>query len=76
MIRPTLRAVLIFTGGIPLALFIVIYDSSLWALSFNYGVLALLVIASDLALALPPRLLNVEIAAPTGSISASAEQPR
>jgi len=64
MIRPTLRAVLIFTGGIPLALFIVIYDSSLWALSFNYGVLALLVIASDLALALPPRLLNVKITAP------------
>jgi len=64
MIRPTLRAVLIFTGGIPLALFIVIYDSNLWALSFNYGVLVLLVVASDLALAFPPRLFSVKITAP------------
>lgn len=63
MIRPTLRAVLVFAGGIPLALFIVIYDSNLWALSFNYGVLVLLVVASDLALAFPPRLLSVKIMA-------------
>jgi uncharacterized protein (DUF58 family) len=64
MIRPTLRAVLIFAAGIPLALFIVIYNPALWPLSSNYGLLALLVIASDLALALPPRLLNVKVAVP------------
>jgi uncharacterized protein (DUF58 family) len=64
MIRPTLRAVLIFAAGIPLALFIVIYDPALWPLSFNYGLLALLAIVSDLALALPPRLLNVKVAVP------------
>jgi uncharacterized protein (DUF58 family) len=64
MIRPTLRAVLIFTGGIPLTLFLVIYDPKLWTLSFDYGLLAFLAIASDLALAFPPRLLNVKVAAP------------
>ncbi len=64
MTRPTLRAVLIFAAGIPLALFIVIYDPKLWPLSFNYGVLVLIVIASDLALAFPPRLLNVKVATP------------
>jgi uncharacterized protein (DUF58 family) len=64
MTRPTLRAVLIFAAAIPLALFIVIYDPKLWPLSFNYGVLALIVIASDLALAFPPRLLTVKVTTP------------
>jgi len=36
---PHARMVLIFVGGIPLALFVVIYDPALWSLSFNYGVL-------------------------------------
>jgi uncharacterized protein (DUF58 family) len=64
MTRPTLRAVLIFAAGIPLALLIVIYDPKIWPLSFNYGVLVLIVTASDLALAFPPRLLNVKVATP------------
>ena len=64
MTRPTLRAVLIFAAGIPLALLLVIFDPKLWPLSFNYGVLVLIVTATDLALAFPPRLLNVKIAAP------------
>ena len=64
MIRPTLRAVLVFTAGIPLALFVVIYDQSLWPLSLDYGILVLLVTASDAALAFPPRLLNYKIAPP------------
>jgi uncharacterized protein (DUF58 family) len=64
MIRPTLRAVLIFAGGIPLALFIVIYDPRLWPLSFNYGLLAFVAIATDWALALRPRLLGVKITVP------------
>ena len=55
MIRPTLRAVLDFrrrdsAGAVHRHL-----RSSLWALSFNYGVLVLLVVASDLALALSCR---------------------
>jgi uncharacterized protein (DUF58 family) len=65
MIRPTLRGVLVFAGGIPLALLIVSADSSLWALSFDYGLLALLVGASDLALACRWRSLKVNVATPS-----------
>jgi uncharacterized protein (DUF58 family) len=64
MIRPTGRAVLIFVAGIPLALFVVIYNPSLWVLSFNYGVLVLLAIGSDVLLAFPPRLLSVKVSTP------------
>jgi uncharacterized protein (DUF58 family) len=64
MIRPTLRAVLIFAVGIPLALFVVIYDPALWPLSFNYGLVALFVIGSDMSLALSPRLLDVNVTVP------------
>jgi uncharacterized protein (DUF58 family) len=64
MIRPTRRAVLIFCGGIPLALFVVIYDPDLWALSFNYGALVLVTMAIDAGMAFPPRLLNVKVTAP------------
>jgi len=55
---------MIFVGGIPLALFVVIYDPSLWALSFNYGALVLLAAGTDVLLAFPPRLLSVKIAVP------------
>src|SRR5216684_6925353 len=64
MIRPTARAVLIFVAGIPLALLIVIYDPSLWVLSFNYGVLVLLAAVTDLVLAFPPRLLGIRPSVP------------
>jgi uncharacterized protein (DUF58 family) len=64
MIRPTARMVLIFVGGIPLALFVVIYDPALWPLSFNYGVLVIVAAASDFMLALQPRALAVKIATP------------
>ena len=64
MIRPTARMVLIFVGGIPLALFVVIYDPAYWPLSFNYAVLVVLAAASDLLLALQPRALAVRIATP------------
>ena len=64
MIRPTGRAVLIFAAGIPLALFVVIYDPSLWILSFNYGALVLLAAGTDILLAFPPRLLNVKVTVP------------
>jgi uncharacterized protein (DUF58 family) len=64
MIRPTSRTVLFFIAGIPLALLIVIYDSSLWVLSFNYGVLVLLAAVSDLLLAFRPRLLIVTVSVP------------
>src|SRR5262249_61869533 len=64
MIRPTGRAVFIFVCGIPLALFVVIYDPSLWVLSFNYGALILLVAGTGALLAFPPRLLDVKVTVP------------
>jgi uncharacterized protein (DUF58 family) len=62
--RPTLRTVLIFLGGIPLALFVVIYEPGWWILSFNYGALVLLAAGTDALLAFPPRLLNVKVVTP------------
>ncbi len=64
MIRPTPAAVLLFGGGIPLALFIVIADPNLWVLSFDYGLLVLIVGVSDFALACPPRSLGIKVAVP------------
>src|SRR5438045_1898007 len=64
MIRPTLRAVLIFVAGIPLALLVVIYEPSWWMLSLNYGALVLLAAGTDALLALPPRALRVQVATP------------
>ncbi|HEV3177842.1 MAG TPA: DUF58 domain-containing protein [Stellaceae bacterium] len=64
MIRPTRRAVLIFAAGIPLSLFIVIYDASLWPVSFNYGVLALFAVSVDALLAFPSRRLTLRVDMP------------
>lgn len=64
MIRPTPRALLIFAAGTPLALLIVLFNPSLWTLSLDYAVLALIVGLTDLALACPWRRLTVKIAAP------------
>jgi uncharacterized protein (DUF58 family) len=64
MMRPTLRAVLIFAVGVPLALCIVLYDRSLWPFSFDYGVVVLLAVATDGLLSFPARLLRVDAAVP------------
>jgi uncharacterized protein (DUF58 family) len=64
MIRPTPRALLIFAAGIPLALLIVVYNPGLWALSFDYALLALIIGASDFALGCPWRLLNIRTSLP------------
>jgi uncharacterized protein (DUF58 family) len=83
MIRPTPRAVLLFVCGIPLTLIAVIYSPNLWPLSVSYGVLVLLVAASDLGLALPPRLLEIDISMPDklyigerGAVIAAVAAPR
>ena len=51
--RPTPRAVAIFAAGIPLALFMVIYNPGLWQWSLGYAALAFIAIAGDAALAMP-----------------------
>ena len=45
--RPTPRAVAILAAGVPLALFLVIYNPGLWQLSLGYALLAFAAIASD-----------------------------
>jgi uncharacterized protein (DUF58 family) len=64
MILPTPRAVAIFAVGVPLALFLVIYDPAAWLWSFDYGALALVAIATDLVLALPRRQMEAAVAVP------------
>jgi len=64
MTRPTGRAVAIFAAGIPLALFVVIYNPGLWPLSFNYAILVVLAAATDAMLAFPPRHVDPRIAVP------------
>jgi uncharacterized protein (DUF58 family) len=64
MIQPTLRAFTIFTVGVPLALFLVIYQPDLWPWSFDYGAFVLVAIGTDLWLAFPRRLLHVTVEAP------------
>ena len=63
MIRPTIRTVLLFAGGIPLSLIAVIYDPDLWLMAASYGVLVLVIAASDLTLAAQPGMLDVKILA-------------
>jgi len=46
MIRPTLRLLLIFAAGIPLTLLVVVYNSGLWALAFDYALIVLIIGAS------------------------------
>jgi uncharacterized protein (DUF58 family) len=64
MIRPTGRAVVVFAGGIPLALLVAIMEPGWWGLAFDYAILALIAIGSDALLAFPPRLLDVRVAVP------------
>jgi uncharacterized protein (DUF58 family) len=64
MIRPTRRAVLIFSASVPVSLFTVIHDASLWTLSFGYGAAVLLAMAVDATLAFPQRLLSISVIAP------------
>jgi uncharacterized protein (DUF58 family) len=64
MIQPTLRAFTIFTIGVPVALFLVIYQPDLWLWSFDWGAFVLVAIATDLLLAFPRRLLRATAAAP------------
>ena len=59
MMMPTARAAFIFAGGVPFALILVAARPDLWGLSFDFGVLVLVAIAIDAAIAFPPRRLTV-----------------
>ncbi|WP_454813704.1 DUF58 domain-containing protein [Labrys neptuniae] len=64
MIRPTPRAVLLFSLGIPIALLMLVWNPALWPFSFDLSLLALLVIAIDALLIPPRRALIVDLQAP------------
>ncbi|HWE73918.1 MAG TPA: DUF58 domain-containing protein [Stellaceae bacterium] len=64
MIRPTPYAVFAFALGVPAALVLLIVYPSLWAFSLDYGALILALTLLDLWLALPARLLTVELNLP------------
>ena len=78
MIKPTPRAVAVFTAGIPLTLLLVIYNPTLWEFSLAYGLVMLVVLAGDAAAAFPPRRLVLRVTSPeslqigeTGAITAT-----
>ncbi|MDR3255332.1 MAG: DUF58 domain-containing protein [Synergistaceae bacterium] len=64
MIRPTLRAVLLFSLSVPIALLIVSVRGELWYFSLYFPSAVLVLIAADLINALPDRLLRADLRAP------------
>lgn len=64
MIRPTPRAVLLFSLGVPVALLLLVWRPSLWPFSFDLSLLALVVTGVDALLILPRRSLVVDLEAP------------
>jgi uncharacterized protein (DUF58 family) len=86
MMRPTPRAILVFTVGIAPALFLVIVAPQLWIMSFDYAALVLAAIAGDALMAVALRGLRVDVEVPqtmqigeTGAIVATISarsQPR
>ena len=64
MIRPTPRAVGLFTIGIPVAFLIIVYDRALWIAPIAYSLMALVVIAADALMMLDRRRVDVAVAEP------------
>jgi uncharacterized protein (DUF58 family) len=57
MIRPTLRAVLLFAAGIPLAVLVIVLNAEFWPLVLGYVALAFLALGLDALMAMPGRAL-------------------
>jgi uncharacterized protein (DUF58 family) len=64
MIRPTPRAVILFSLGLPVALLVIVWNPALWPFSFDLSLIALLVIAIDALLILPGRSIKLTTTAP------------
>src|SRR4051812_24347855 len=65
MIRPTLRAVLLFGATVPLGLVVLVVNSELWPLSLDLSVFVLALIAIDTLLCPSFHRLGVDYAVPT-----------
>jgi uncharacterized protein (DUF58 family) len=59
MIRPTRRAVVLFLGGIPIALITIASDAALWTVGPYCSICVVLLILADAVLALPHRALDL-----------------
>jgi len=64
MMRPSRRAVLLFSAGLPVPVMLLVIDSRLWPLSIDYSAFVLLVIVVDMLLAFPGRQLSVSTQLP------------
>lgn len=64
MIRPTLRAVLIFVTGIPITFIVLILNPELWTVGASFSLLFFLAILLDGVLAFPPHALKAQFDAP------------
>jgi uncharacterized protein (DUF58 family) len=65
MIKPTRRTVLLFAGGIPPSLLIIVAEPSLWTLCAGYVALIFLAMAADAARALHPRAVRATLSVPS-----------
>ena len=64
MIRPTPRAVGLFSVGIPVAFLMVVYNRSLWIVAIAWSLLALVVIGADALMILRRRLVEITVREP------------
>ncbi len=64
MMRPTLRAALVFAMSIPVALLILALKGEFWYASLYFPVIALTLIGADATMVLPGRRLKSELDAP------------
>jgi uncharacterized protein (DUF58 family) len=65
MIRPTLRAVLVFAATLPLAVALLIHDAGLWPISLDLGLFILALIVLDAILCVRPSHLQIVAEAPS-----------
>lgn len=65
MIRPTLRAVLVFAATLPLAVVLLAYDAGLWPISLDLGLFIVALVALDAMLCVRPSRLDIVAEAPS-----------
>ncbi|MGO4736608.1 DUF58 domain-containing protein [Bosea sp. 2KB_26] len=65
MIRPTLRAVLVFGATLPVAVILLAYDAALWPISLDLALFVLALIAVDAVLCVRPSRLEIATDAPS-----------
>jgi len=65
MIRPTLRAVLVFAATLPLAVVLLAYDTGLWPIALDLGLFVLALVAVDAMLCVRTSRLDIVAEAPS-----------